>query len=285
MAFQHVILALLEGGPSHGWQMKVEIEAALGPEYGGLNKGYIYEVIHKMQRDGLIVSRVEAQDGMRPDRSVHEITESGREQLSDWLGEPARRSVGFRDEFVQKVLAASLRGADAVRQVCHVQRRKLLREVKTLETLRRERENDPGAVFAIEVAILRTTAELKCVEAAEARAGQPLIDLSHSAGKPAERDSANGYDLRADRRQRRARGTLPPPRARPHGPALSGPGPGRGRHALWRSGDERHDTGGVGEIGEHRVRAGVAKFSGARAAACHRHRPSPADLGRLHVAR
>src|SRR5262249_17827298 len=36
MAFQHVILALLEGGPSHGWQMKGQIEAALGPEYGGL---------------------------------------------------------------------------------------------------------------------------------------------------------------------------------------------------------------------------------------------------------
>ena len=52
MAFQHVILALLESGPSHGWEMKARIEAALGPEYGGLNKGYIYEVIHKMEREG-----------------------------------------------------------------------------------------------------------------------------------------------------------------------------------------------------------------------------------------
>src|ERR1700728_1399194 len=112
MAFQHVILALLEGGPSHGWQMKGQIEAALGPEYGGLNKGYIYEVIHKMEREGTITSRIEQQDGMRPDRSVHEITAAGREQLSVWLVEPVRRSAGFRDEFVQKVLAASLRGGD-----------------------------------------------------------------------------------------------------------------------------------------------------------------------------
>lgn len=186
MAFQHVILALLEDGPSHGWQMKVQIEAALGQEYGGLNKGYIYEVIHKMERDGLITSRVEPQEGMRPDRSVHEITEVGREQLTDWLGEPVRRSAGFRDEFVQKVLAASLRGEEAVREVCRVQRRLLLSEAKTLQTLRRERGSDPGAAFTIEVAILRTNAELECVEAAEMRAGQHLIDLSRLNKSSAE---------------------------------------------------------------------------------------------------
>src|SRR5215469_5004226 len=164
--------------------MKVQIEAALGPEYGGLNRGYIYEVIHKMERDGLITSRVEPQAGMRPDRSVHAITESGHEQLTDWLGEPVRRSAGFRDEFVQKVLAASLRGEDTVRQICRVQRRALLTEAKTLQTLRRERDNDPGAAFTIEVAILRTNAELECVEAAEARAGQRLIDLPAQAEQP-----------------------------------------------------------------------------------------------------
>jgi DNA-binding PadR family transcriptional regulator len=208
VAFQHVILALLEGGPSHGWQMKIQIEAALGPEYGGLNKGYIYEVIHKMERDGLITSRVEPQAGMRPDRSVHEITEAGQEQLTDWLAEPVRRSAGFRDEFVQKVLAASLRGEDEVRQVCRVQRRMLLSEVKTLQTLRRERDSDPGAAFTIEVAILRTNAELECVEAAEARAGQRLIEVP-AAEMPAA-GSAGDFnvadrDAHALRRQPRAR--------------------------------------------------------------------------------
>jgi DNA-binding PadR family transcriptional regulator len=189
MAFQHVILALLESGPSHGWEMKSRIEAALGPEYGGLNKGYIYEVIHKMEREGTITSRVEHQDGLRPDRSVHEITPAGRDQLSGWLSEPVRRSAGFRDEFVQKVLAASMRNGDEVRQFCRLQRHALLAESRTLQTLRREHDEDPGAAFTIEVAILRTNAELECVEAAEARAGQRLVDLSYSAG-PAASDAA-----------------------------------------------------------------------------------------------
>ena len=216
MAFQHVILALLEGGPSHGWQMKGQIEAALGPEYGGLNKGYIYEVIHKMERDGLVTSRVEPQEGMRPDRSVLEVTETGLEQLTAWLAEPVRRSAGFRDEFVQKVLAASLRGEDAVRHVCRVQRRTLLSEAKALQTLRREREGDAGASFTIEVAILRTNAELECVEAAEARAGQRLIELPSAVEVPegaasdvvdiAERETPARLRQPFPRRQARARG-------------------------------------------------------------------------------
>jgi len=201
VAFQHVILALLEDGPSHGWEMKSRIEAALGPEYGGLNKGYIYEVIHRMERDGTIVSHVEPQEGPRPDRSVHEITEYGREQLTEWLGEPVMRTAGFRDEFVQKVLAASLRGADELRGFCRAQRRALLAEARTLQTLRRERADDPGAAFTIEVAILRTNAELECVEAAEERAGQRLVELT--AGS-AEVGVAEPAEAQARRRRRRA---------------------------------------------------------------------------------
>ena len=115
---------------------------------------------------------------------MHQITESGRDQLTEWLGEPVRRSAGFRDEFVQKVLAASLRGGDEVRYFCRLQRQALLAESRTLQTLRRERDSDPGAAFTIEVAILRTNAELECVEAAEARAGQRLVDLP-GASEPA----------------------------------------------------------------------------------------------------
>ena len=190
MPFQHVILALLESGPSHGWQMKSRIEAALGPEYGGLNRGYIYEVIHKMEREGTITSHVERQAGLRPDRSVHEITDAGRQQLSEWLDEPVRRSAGFRDEFVQKVLAASLRGDAAVKAFCRLQRQALLAEARTLQTLRRERDDDPGAAFTIEVAILRTNAELECVEAAEARAGQRLVDVPDEGEQGAESSRA-----------------------------------------------------------------------------------------------
>jgi DNA-binding PadR family transcriptional regulator len=206
VAFQHVILALLEDGPSHGWEMKARIEAALGPAYGGLNKGYIYEVIHKMEREGTIVSRVEPQQGLRPDRSVHDITEAGSQQLTAWLSEPVRPSAGFRDEFVQKVLAASLRGTKDLRNFCRAQRQALLADARTLQELRRERADDPGAAFTIEVAILRTNAELECVEAAEARAGQRLVELPIAAIDDTARGAAEPPAPQKGRASRRRAG-------------------------------------------------------------------------------
>jgi hypothetical protein len=90
-----------------------------------------------------------------------------------------------------------------------VQRRALLSEAKTLQTLRRERDSDPGAAFTIEVAILRTNAELECVEAAEARADQRLIDIPGPAVPSAEHtaDSSPGADPgpAAERSQSRVR--------------------------------------------------------------------------------
>jgi hypothetical protein len=91
--------------------------------------------------------------------------------------------------------------------VCRVQRKLLLSEAKTLQTLRRERDGDPGAAFTIEVAILRTNAELECVEAAEARAGQRLIELPPAVDL-AVADAGVGdaeHEVPVQRRQARAR--------------------------------------------------------------------------------
>jgi hypothetical protein len=67
----------------------------------------------------------------------------------------------------------------------------LLAESRTLQTLRRERADDPAASFTIEVAILRTNAELECVEVAEARAGQRLVNLPDSSEQAAPSPSGD----------------------------------------------------------------------------------------------
>jgi hypothetical protein len=101
-----------------------------------------------------------------------------------------------------------------------VQRRVLLSEAKALQTLRREREGDPGAAFTIEVAILRTNAELECVEAAEARAGQRLIELPSTAELADEAAGAldtAGREVSPRRRQAQPRQAQPRRQARARG--------------------------------------------------------------------
>ncbi len=178
--------------------MKLRIEAAVGGRgLGGLNKGNLYEIVHRLARDGLITTRTQAQEGPVPDRSVHRITDAGREHLIEWLAETAPEPVPLRDEFVQRVLAASLIGPDEVHKVCSAQRSARLSELKTLQRMRRERANMPAAAFAVAAAIHRIQADLETIEEAERHAGTRLLDAS-----AAERPAAEPPPQRAVRARR-----------------------------------------------------------------------------------
>ena len=45
----------------------------------------IYQTIERLERDGLIRSRETSRDERRPERTIYEITDEGRETSRDWL--------------------------------------------------------------------------------------------------------------------------------------------------------------------------------------------------------
>ena len=146
MPIQHAVLALLERGPSHGYELKGAFEASVGPQWGALNIGHLYQVLDRLSRDGLVTSQRVAQP-VRPDRVVYEITPDGRAELARWLGEPSPRTAGFRDDFFLKVMAAAhTRDPAVVRGVLTRQRGFLLRELRNLHTLR---ESTPDTVVGL----------------------------------------------------------------------------------------------------------------------------------------
>ena len=74
MSIRHGLLALLERGPSHGYQLRAEFDAATGATWP-LNVGQVYTTLDRLERDGLV-----AQDG-EPDadgRIAYRITDAGR---------------------------------------------------------------------------------------------------------------------------------------------------------------------------------------------------------------
>src|SRR5215467_944210 len=109
MPIQHAVLALLTDGPSHGYELKSAFEQAVGPQWGPLNIGHLYQVLERLSRDGLVTSTRVAQD-VKPDRVVYEITNAGTSELASWLVEPSPRTAGFRDDFFLKVMAAARTG-------------------------------------------------------------------------------------------------------------------------------------------------------------------------------
>ncbi|MFG3598943.1 PadR family transcriptional regulator [Micromonospora chersina] len=187
MAIQHAVLALLARGPSYGYELKGAFEAAVGPQWGPLNIGHLYQILDRLSRDGLVVAERHAQP-VKPDRVVYEITPAGRADLDRWLAEPSPRSGGFRDDFFLKVTAAARSGeAGTVRTVLANQRAHLLRELRNLDGLRR-RADDRVVRLLLSAASRHVEADLAFVDDAEsallADGGAVLAELA--ADRPPE---------------------------------------------------------------------------------------------------
>ncbi|TMK33806.1 MAG: PadR family transcriptional regulator [Actinobacteria bacterium] len=171
MPIHHAVLGLLEDGPSYGYELKANLESAIGPQFGELNIGHIYQVLDRLVRDGLVSGREVAQRD-RPDKVVYRSTKAGRLELERWLAEPSVRRAGYRDDFFLKLFVASRADAERVRDVVRVQREALLAELSVFAGLKRKHRDDPLVALLIEAATLHTSANLKVADLADGRAEQ-----------------------------------------------------------------------------------------------------------------
>lgn len=198
MAIQHAVLALLADGPSYGYELKGAFEAAVGPQWGPLNIGHLYQILDRLSRDELVMAERQAQP-TKPDRVIYEITSAGRAELDRWLAEPSPRTGGFRDDFFLKVTAAARSGsAGTVRTVLSNQRGHLLRELRNLNGLRRQ-ATDPVVGLLLAAAVRHVEADLAIVDDAEAvllanggRALTKLVDQRARLGDTTNGSPVNG---------------------------------------------------------------------------------------------
>lgn len=166
MPIQHAVLALLGDGPAHGYQIRAAFEGTVGPQWGGLNLGHLYQVLDRLARDGQVSASVVPQ-ASRPDRKVYELTSAGRDELARWLAEPAEHTGGYRDDFVLKLMAAARRDEADLREVLRRQRSYELSRLKGLDQLARDHRGSALISLLVRAAILHTRADLDLVDEAE----------------------------------------------------------------------------------------------------------------------
>jgi DNA-binding PadR family transcriptional regulator len=171
MPIHHALLALLAQGPSHGYELKASFEEAIGPQWGELNIGHVYQVLERLERDRLVTKRHVSQSD-RPDKSVYRLTRAGRSELDAWLERPFVRQGGYRDDFFLKLLAASRLGEESLRDMLRVQRQAFLSELRALAELRATKPVSPLVGLLIEAATFHTESNLKVVEIAERDAAE-----------------------------------------------------------------------------------------------------------------
>ena len=166
MPIYHAVLALLSNRDSYGYELRGEFREAIGPQWGELNIGHLYQVLDRLVRDGLATKR-EVSQTVRPDKYVYRLTPAGRAELDRWLETPFVREGGYRDDFFLKLLASARLGADRLRDVLRIQRDAYLGELSALATLRGEHEHEPLVSLLIDAAIRHTQANLEIVEEAD----------------------------------------------------------------------------------------------------------------------
>ena len=105
------MLALLDRGPAHGYELKRAHDDLFGDVAPPINVGQIYITLTRLERDGAVTHHVEEGSG-GPDRKVYELTETGRKSLRDWLDEPSDLPVG-KSDVVQRLVAGLIYDVNA----------------------------------------------------------------------------------------------------------------------------------------------------------------------------
>ncbi|MFF3334081.1 PadR family transcriptional regulator [Streptomyces sp. NPDC002888] len=190
LPLHHAVLALLTEGESHGYELKGRFEEAIGPQWGGLNIGHLYQILDRLVRDGF-VSRSQVAQPDRPDKTLYRLTPAGQDEVLGWATSAWVRTSGFRDELFLKLFGASALGAEALDAFVAAQRQTYLSELAGLTRLRRTHTGDPLVSLLLDAAIGHTKADLEVVEGAAER-------LTPTAGRGAA--AADGDSTEVSRR-------------------------------------------------------------------------------------
>ena len=125
MAVREGLLALLDDGPSYGYQLKTGFEAATGGVWN-LNVGQVYTTLERLERDGLVTEmRVTTSDVGATQRS-YRLTEDGVAVLGAWWETVPENEPPPRDELMLKVLLAIAHGREHALDVITRQRSALM---------------------------------------------------------------------------------------------------------------------------------------------------------------
>ena len=83
---KYVLLGFLNYTPMTGYELKQFMDESTS-NFWHAKQSQIYTTLKKLEKDGMVESHIEPQDG-RPDRRVYEITDAGRNDLDLWLALP-----------------------------------------------------------------------------------------------------------------------------------------------------------------------------------------------------
>jgi DNA-binding PadR family transcriptional regulator len=93
------VMNLLMERPMHPYEMKLKMKERGHDLVIRLKGGSIYDTVERLEEGGFITSQAPSREGRRPERTVYAITDSGREEITDWLRELLAQPVNEYPQF------------------------------------------------------------------------------------------------------------------------------------------------------------------------------------------
>ncbi|MFE3448070.1 PadR family transcriptional regulator [Nonomuraea sp. NPDC059194] len=87
------VLAFLLMEPMHPYELGRRLQETEKDRSFKYNRGSLYMVVKQLAKAGFIVERETVRDTERPERTLYALTDEGRHELYDWLGELVARPV------------------------------------------------------------------------------------------------------------------------------------------------------------------------------------------------
>src|SRR5436190_23516424 len=169
MAIREGLLALLDEGPRHGYQLKTDFEAITGGVWP-LNVGQVYNTLDRLERDGLVTANGEQARAAGGPQRTYRLTASGREELGSWwTATPPTNDPPPRDELVLKVLMAIAVGQEHALRVITRQRTALHGMLQQARRVNRATATDLATTLVADSAVMRAESDLRWLDLCEAR--------------------------------------------------------------------------------------------------------------------
>lgn len=150
-----MILGLLaERGSMHGHQVRRIGELTNAESWGGITVGALYAELRRLAAEDLIRPVRTEQEGRRPARTVYEITDAGRLELSIQREAALDRILDGHDAVTVVLLFASGGRLGELRRRLAERRAKVVAQLEALRTERR-RLQEQGILGVLEVGAFR----------------------------------------------------------------------------------------------------------------------------------
>jgi DNA-binding PadR family transcriptional regulator len=163
---QEVVLAMLAKEPSHGYQLRARLRAALGPLGDAMNAGQIYVVLVRLEKAGLVAWERSATVADRADRKMYALTPAGQQRVAEWVADVGWPKPDLAEFHLKLVAAASAGLADPL-TIVDTQRRELLRRLRDAQRAAMAEPERSNAALLLEGIVLRLQADLRWLEECE----------------------------------------------------------------------------------------------------------------------